>query len=181
MWQYGIIAPVFNTKTGFGRVSGNWSKSFKVNCCRNEKNSSFRMSMSAKRALREHLSCDWNLKGFSSSRKPTEEINHNNHGFGATKFRFGLSYLFGRRKIPHSHRIWGSNMLSNPSSPFYFIALVIFKYLMKRRKNPRSFEVPDWIYTIDNLGEGGPLDPPSGLTVWCLGKSSYGCAEWIFP
>jgi hypothetical protein len=51
------------------------------------------MSMSVKRASREHLSCVLKLRRFNSSRNPTKERNHNNGGFEATKFRFGSNII----------------------------------------------------------------------------------------
>jgi hypothetical protein len=51
------------------------------------------------RELKEHLGYVQKLKRYNIW------INHENHGIGAIKFKFGSLDLFGTRQIPHNHWI----------------------------------------------------------------------------
>jgi hypothetical protein len=54
-----------------------------VNCCRKGQNSKFRVSLSARRVLKEHLDFVRNTGGVISLRNGHRERNHNIRGVGA--------------------------------------------------------------------------------------------------
>jgi predicted Zn-ribbon and HTH transcriptional regulator len=60
-----------------------------VNCCREGQNLKFRVFLSARKALCEHLDCVRKLSRYSGSRKIAEKRDCNNCGFGTIRFEIG--------------------------------------------------------------------------------------------